>query len=98
MITLEEFKGSLSQENPPAGFDGLLQALWHAGKGDWETAHRLVQDISGPDAAWVHAYLHREEGDLANAAYWYRRANRPVSQASLDEEWAQIATALLQLE
>ena len=60
-----------------------------------ECAHRLVQDESSNDAAWVHAYLHRVEGDLGNAGYWYRRAGKPVAKGSLDEEWGAIAAALL---
>lgn len=95
-MTFEEFKASLSGADPPAGLPGLLQAMWQAGKGNWNAAHRLVQDLSGANAAWVHAYLHREEGDRSNANYWYRRANRSMPDLSLEEEWAQITTDLLQ--
>lgn len=72
----------------------MRQALWHEAHGDWERAHGLAQDISGPEAAWVHAYLHRVEGDLSNADYWYRRAARPPARGPLNEEWHEIATAL----
>ncbi len=94
-MNFQQFKESLSQNAPPTGLSNALQALWQMGKGDWKAAHVLAQaqdDISG---AWVHAYLHREEGDDANAAYWYRRANQPVAQQSLEKEWEQIAQALL---
>ena len=80
---------------PPNGLGGPLTALWHAAKGDWDKAHRLVQDETSAEAAWVHAHLHRVEGDEDNASYWYRRAGKPQSTASLDDEWAEIAGALL---
>jgi hypothetical protein len=73
----------------------VLAALWQDAKGDWETAHRLAQDIDGPDGAWVHAYLHRKEGDAGNAAYWYRRAGRPVARGGIPQEWEAIVDALL---
>ncbi len=74
-----------------------LRALWHDHRGDWKRAHAMVQADDGPEAAWVHAYLHRKEDDASNAAYWYRRAGRPIAAASLslDAEWAEIARALL---
>ena len=62
---------------------------------DWDGAHRVAQDIESPDGAWIHAYLHRKEGDTSNAGYWYCRAGKPVSRATLEEEWDEIATALL---
>ena len=89
------FKDSLGQGAPPAGLGRLLQALWHDANGDWGEAHRLAQAQDDRGGAWVHAYLHRKEGDLSNAAYWYRRAGRPVSGLSLEEEWEEIAEALL---
>jgi hypothetical protein len=95
-MTFEELKASLSGDDPPAELSGLLEAMWQAGKGNWNAAHRLVQDLSGANAAWVHAYLHREEGDRSNANYWYRRANRSMPDLSLEEEWAQITAELLQ--
>lgn len=72
-----------------------LLALWHDRRGDWEAAHQVAQDVPDPAGAWIHAYLHRKEGDLANAGYWYRRASRPQPRGSLDEEWTAIATELL---
>jgi hypothetical protein len=94
-MTLEELKATLAQPAPPAGVSKTVEALWYAAKGQWDTAHGIVQGLNDADAAWVHAYLHREEGDNANAGYWYRRANRPPSGDSLEEEWRQIAAALL---
>ena len=73
----------------------LLRALWHDAQGDWTAAHETAQDIHTPDGAWVHAYLHRREGDLGNAAYWYRRAGKPVATGPLPPEWDAIAIALL---
>jgi hypothetical protein len=83
---------------PPGSLPPAVQALWHDARGDWPTAHRCAQDDSGPDAAWVHAYLHRKEGDLANAGDWDARAGRPVPPAhtTLAAEWAEIARALLE--
>jgi hypothetical protein len=89
------FQASLPADSPPAGLGAAPQALWWAGKGAWERAHALVQDEAGAEAAWVHAYLHRVEGDLANAGYWYRRAGQPVASGDLDQEWSGIVAALL---
>jgi hypothetical protein len=72
-----------------------LEALWHDARGDWDAAHTVAQEIESPDGAWIHAYLHRKEGDAGNAAYWYKRAGKPVASTSLDAEWTAIATALL---
>lgn len=94
-MNLQEFKASLANDTPPAGISPLLQAMWQEAKGKWEEAHELTQAQNNQDGAWVHAYLHRQEGDPSNAAYWYSRASRPVSQASLEQEWEEIVTALL---
>ena len=94
-MTLEEFKATLSGDQPPAALDGALRALWHDGRGDWHRAHEVAQDVPDPDGAWVHAYLHRKEGDAANAAYWYRRAGQPVARQSLSDEWQAIVVAFL---
>ena len=93
--TLQAFRASLSADAPPAGLSPALQALWQQAKGDWHAAHALAQAQDDAEGAWVHAYLHRVEGDLANAGYWYRRAGRPVSGQPLQEEWAALAAALL---
>ena len=79
----------------PDGLSLALQALWYEAQGDWTQAHDLLQDDDSADGAWVHAYLHRVEGDPGNAAYWYRRAGRPVNAAGLADEWRTIASALL---
>jgi hypothetical protein len=92
-MTPELFERSLSEEAPPK-LSPPLSALWWAKKGQWDKAHALVMDAATPDAAWVHAYLHRVEGDLDNAGYWYRRAGRRPATGSLDEEWRAIARAL----
>jgi hypothetical protein len=94
-MTLAEFRSTLGQPSPPAGLPQAALALWHDARGDWDAAHRIAQDIDDADGAWVHAYLHRKEGDAGNATYWYRRAGHPVAADALDAEWARIATALL---
>ena len=94
-MTIAMFKESLKQPTPPEGISKLLQALWYDGKNDWETAHNIAQDISSAEGSWVHAYLHRREGDEGNAAYWYQRAGKPVPGMSLQQEWEQITTKLL---
>jgi hypothetical protein len=94
-MTLAELKASLSGDAPPADLPATVQALWYDARGDWDEAHRVAQDINDADGSWVHAYLHRREGDLSNAAYWYRRAGKPRSSAPLEDEWGQIAEALL---
>ena len=94
-MTLPEFKASLSQDAPPEELSGSLKALWMDANGDWAQAHKTVQDLNTEDAAWVHAYLHRKEGDRSNAAYWYRKAGRRPGGDSLDEEWRDIAEELL---
>ena len=93
-MTLDEFLGTLQNSSPPP-LDGALRALWHDARGDWEAAHTVAQDIHNEAGSWVHAYLHRKEGDQANAAYWYRRAGKPVEHGPLEEEWKAIAAALL---
>jgi hypothetical protein len=94
-MTLDEFKDSLKASSPPQNISTLSEALWHDGKGDWETAHSLAQDVKSHEGSWVHAYLHRKEGDESNAAYWYRLANRKMPRYPLDEEWEEIVTELL---
>jgi hypothetical protein len=94
-MSFTEFKASLDETKVPSGLEPALVGLWHDGRGDWASAHRAVQDEVSAAAAWVHAYLHRKEGDPGNAAYWYNRAGRPMAEASLEEEWAAISRALL---
>jgi hypothetical protein len=94
-MNLSEFKRTLSKAKPPADLAPALAALWWAGKDDWDAAHKIVMDEADKESAWVHAYLHRVEGDLPNARYWYRQAQRPVSSKPLTAEWDAIAEALL---
>ena len=94
-MDLKKFEASLIETAPPSGLSGAVAALWQAAKGDWHAAHGLAQGQDDADGAWVHAYLHRVEGDEGNAGYWYRRAGRPHSTAPLPEEWREIAIALL---
>jgi hypothetical protein len=95
-VNIDAFEESLVQPAPPAGLSPAVEALWHERHGDWDRAHKIAQDISGPEGAWVHAYLHRREGDESNAAYWYGQAGQPVVRGSLDDEWRAIVEALLQ--
>jgi len=94
-MTLEAFTSSLAHDTPPPGLTETLKALWFDGRGDWHAAHEIAQDITSSEGSWIHAYLHRKEGDDGNAGYWYRRAGKPVPRVSLDEEWKQIVSALL---
>ena len=89
-MTFAEFTDSLKNARPPQHAGMLLQSLWYDGKGDWDRAHTIVQDIESREAAAIHAYLHRKEGDPGNAAYWYRRAGRNAHTGTLDEEWKEL--------
>jgi hypothetical protein len=93
-MTLDEFRSTLSFASPPP-LPATLVALWHDAKGHWDAAHGVAQDVHDEDGSWIHAYLHRKEGDAGNAAYWYRRAGKPVSRKSLEDEWEEIAGDLL---
>ncbi len=94
-MDLSAFKHSLDQDAPPESLGQALAALWHEAKGDWDQAHRLAQSQKDSDGAWVHAYLHRVEGDSSNAEHWYRRAGKPPSKAPSKQEWDEIAAVLL---
>ena len=94
-MSASEFHASLEDDLPPDGLPPLVVALWWDAKGDWDRAHEIAQEDHSSDGSWVHAYLHRKEGDLANARYWYRRAGRPVFDGALDAEWAAIVEALV---
>lgn len=96
-MSFAEFRDSVATAaTPPADLSGARLALWRDGRGDWEAAHAAAQADDGPAGAWVHAYLHRKEGDQGNAAYWYRRAGRPMPPATLtlEAEWDGIAREL----
>jgi len=95
-MDIAAFRASVEASAPIDHLSHALQALWHDAKGDWQAAHEHAQAQDDRDGAWVHAYLHRKEGDLPNAGYWYRRAGRPAASEALDAEWETIATALLE--
>jgi hypothetical protein len=94
-MTLEQFKESTRLPNPPENMSDNLLAMWHDAKGDWDKAHSIAQSTGGQDGDWIHAYLHRKEGDLGNASYWYSRAGKQKPQMSLQEEWDHISGYLL---
>lgn len=94
-MDLSAFKDSLSTQNPPQEASVYLRALWYDAKADWDKAHELIQDVPDKNAAWIHAYLHRKEGDTWNADYWYSRAGRKKPSVPLEEEWEQIASSFL---
>ncbi len=94
-MTLDDFRDSLRAAEPPTVLSLLLAALWWDAKGDWRRAHESAQQVESSDGAWVHAYLHRKEGDEGNAAYWYRRAGKTVCGESLETEWRAIVEQLL---
>ena len=89
-MTVDEFRVA-----DPTTLSGALLALWWDGRGNWEKAHEVAQDVEGRDGAWVHAYLHRKEGDLGNAGYWYRHAGRPVAAGDFRLEWEGIVGEML---
>jgi len=93
-MCLDEFKKTLSLNQPPRDFSVHLQALWYDAKGDWQHAHNLIDHLDDMTSAHVHAYLHRKEGDLWNAQYWYNRAKQPMPEKSLDVEWEELFTLL----
>lgn len=95
-MDLAEFRKSLSRAKPPGGIGPLLEALWHEAHGDWDRAHRIAQAGKGKMAAAVHAYLHRKEGDLSNADYWYERAGRSRTRGTLEKEWEALVADLLE--
>jgi hypothetical protein len=95
MQTLTEFKKSLNSEQPPAGIPVQLKSLWYDAKGDWHQAHAQVDHLSDQKSAWVHAYLHRKEGDIWNADYWYNKAQKTRPNLSLEEEWEQLVLQFL---
>ena len=94
-MTLEEFRSTLAQTAAPGKLAPSLRAMWEDAKGNWDAAHAIAQEIEDETGSWIHAYLHRREGDAGNAGYWYRRANQPVARDTLEEEWARIVSSLL---
>lgn len=94
-MTLDQFRESLAAAAPPGELSLALAGLWWDAKGNWTRAHESAQHDEGPEGSWVHAYLHRKEGDQSNAAYWYRRAGKPVSREPFETEWLSIAQSML---
>lgn len=94
-MTLDEFRKSLKAPEPSPKLPLPVAGLWWDAKGDWTRAHQCAQQVEDGDGAWVHAYLHRKEGDQNNAAYWYGRAGKPFCREPLDVEWQQIVQELL---
>lgn len=94
-MTLEEFQQTIDTQTAPADVSNPLMALWYDAQNDWDSAHDFAQRNNGVESAWVHAYLHRKEGDLANANYWYGRAGRTLPDQRLEEEWQSIVQELL---
>ena len=95
-VKFAALKASIAGDQPPSGLSLALQALWWDAKGDWDKAHDCAQAARGAVGSWAHAYLHRKEGNQANAAYWYGRSGKPAPDSSLAEEWEQMARALLE--
>ncbi|WP_114749976.1 hypothetical protein [Pleomorphovibrio marinus] len=97
-MTIEEFKASLASEKIPEQLSVHLRSLWYDAKGDWDKAHSLIDSLLDKDSAYLHAYLHRKEGDMGNAGYWYNKAGRVISSKTLDEEWEELLRYFLERE
>jgi hypothetical protein len=95
METLTEFKASLNSDYPDSELSVQLKSLWYDGKGNWSQAHSLIDQLSDKSSAWVHAYLHRKEGDIWNADYWYNKAKQTRPEVSLEKEWEQLVLNFL---
>jgi hypothetical protein len=94
-MTVDDFKSSLKKDTPPEGVSPLLVALWYDGRNDWNGSHDIAQDIHTKEGSWLHAYLHRKEGDAGNASYWYHKAGKPVPTISLQKEWESLVIAFM---
>ncbi|MDQ2863263.1 MAG: hypothetical protein M3R50_06380 [Bacteroidota bacterium] len=94
-MNLSLFENSLLANEPPANVSVYLRALWYDAKGNWHEAHTMIQDLPDKNAAWIHAYLHRKEGDITNADYWYRNAGKRRPPGAIEKEWKEIVTALI---
>ena len=94
-MTFAEFNDSLKNEKPPSSISAELKAMWYDGKGDWEMSHNIAQDIHTTSGSWIHAYLHRKEGDNGNASYWYSRAGKKMPVYSLEQEWKELVSVFL---
>src|SRR5262245_10936445 len=94
-MTIADFRRTLTEAAPPDDFSPALRALWQDAKGNWNAAHEIAQDSDDRTGSGIHSALHRKEGDLGNAGYWYRRAGQPSAHDALEEEWSRIVSALL---
>ena len=94
-MTFNEFNKSLLSSTPPENISLYLQSMWYDAKQDWTKAHTIIQDIEDNNASWIHAYLHRKEGDISNAGYWYRKAAKPMPAYSLAQEWKEMVNDFL---
>ncbi len=94
----DAFLNSIASEKPDAHISPYLESLWYDAKGNWDRAHKIIQDIDDKNAAWIHAYLHRKEGDISNADYWYFHAGRKRSTESLENEWIELVNAMISAE
>jgi hypothetical protein len=93
-MTPEDFNASMTSHEPPGYFSTQQKALWFAGKGEWEKAHRMIQDFNDSVSCHIHAFLHRQEGDLSNTGYWYQKAGKKMPDISLDREWEDLVSTL----
>ena len=94
-MTFDQFKQSLSKSSPPSDISKYLESLWYDAKGNWEQSHTIIQDINDNTASWIHAYLHRKEGDIWNADYWYNRAGKTRPAITLEAEWEDIVKQMI---
>ncbi|HRI80466.1 MAG TPA: hypothetical protein PLR06_13115 [Cyclobacteriaceae bacterium] len=94
-MTLQQFTETTTTSRPPENISPLLEAMWYDAQGDWSKAHEVAQQIETPNGAWIHAFLHRKEGDVSNAGYWYRMAGKSFPNQTLKEEWGEIVSFLL---
>ncbi len=94
-MNFDQFNSSILNDTPYQGISPLLKVMWLDAKGDWHGAHDIAQDIHDRNGSWIHAYLHRKEGDLANARYWYQKAGKNEPAVSLEEEWKILVSAFL---
>ena len=95
-MTFDEFISSLSLDQPPQKIPEVLKALWYDGKDDWHESHNVAQEIDDRNGSWIHAYLHRKEGDISNARYWYSRAGKSEPDVSLKEDWESLVRHFIQ--
>ncbi len=94
-MTFEDFKNSTLHPEPPTGISNELLSLWYDAKDNWDKAHAIIQKEESADAFWIHAYLHRKEGDISNAEYWYQNTGKQRPKYSLHNEWEKICKSIV---